>query len=466
MPSTVTVTCEQAVYGSFPFRDQGYDILTASAGCRPEWLAAFARYCRDLGQPPSEAMPLVDHLLFARKIPAGPWVVALGSAQGCDDRGRPGAWGFHGLFLSNRDYRALGATPFPLRTHLIDRFSAGMSLSGGPLLVNLTHEPPDPETDPAKIRWIAKGRKLRCVGSHNTFRTTERFWRSLGSRTKSRRSLTTWAFRSDTPFQWSCVPDQRIADEPDATDRNILRFPPEELELRFSQHRSASLGLKLRILAGLVATLLAILILRSILRHSASQPVPGSEHAGPLPAEAAPSIASFGPSEMPVDVQEYLAERLNDWAEKLGAQPDHAGHDPAAEAARIARAIRYDGPLMPDNLPNDDPDNRSNSIANAYDEAIRRQSAYRPWPDEAERANSASPAYALATLAWCVRSDVLATDARRIRTISDARRWFERFADHVLPASIPADLPSTGLEARYPELIEYRLHLSRIVRIE
>jgi len=86
MSSTVTVTCEQAVYGSFPFRDQGYDILTASAGCRPEWQAAFARYCRDLGQPPSEALPLVDHLLFARKIPAGPWIVAVWMKTGAQPR--------------------------------------------------------------------------------------------------------------------------------------------------------------------------------------------------------------------------------------------------------------------------------------------------------------------------------------------------------------------------------------------
>ena len=35
-PSTV-VRFEQAVYGSFPFRDQGYALLAQSPGCRDGW---------------------------------------------------------------------------------------------------------------------------------------------------------------------------------------------------------------------------------------------------------------------------------------------------------------------------------------------------------------------------------------------------------------------------------------------
>ncbi|MBI1322623.1 hypothetical protein GC170_05500 [bacterium] len=467
MPSTVTVTCEQAVYGSFPFRDQGYDILTASAGCRPEWLAAFALYCRDLGQPPSEASPVVDRLLFARKIPAGPWVVALGSAQGCDDRGRPGAWAFHGLFLSNRDYRSLGASPFPLRPHLIDRFSAGMSLPCGPVEVNLPPEISTPETDPAKIRWISKGRKLRCVGSYDTFESTERFWRSLGIRVRSRRSLTTWAFRSDTPYHWSCISNQRIADESDRQDHGVLKFLPEELDVPARHQLATSRGRWLEILGGIVAISLAIMLIRSIFGNSASKYGPAGEHAMTVPSDdVAPAIGSFEANEMPRDVQDYLRERLIDWAERLGSEPGRAETGFAMEAARVAGALRYEGPLLTSEFRNDGDSLQSVETAIAYADLIRRHSAFRSWPDDHGRATTAPPAYALATLAWCVRSDELKKEASRIRTIEDARRWFDRFLESVLPASIPHGLPPTGLEGSHPELIEYRLHLSRIARLK
>lgn len=464
MSSTVTVTCEQAVYGSFPFRNQGYDILTASTGCRPEWLDAFARYCRDLGQPPSDASPVVDRLLFARKIPAGPWVVALGSAQGCDDRGRPGAWAFHGLFLSNRDYRSLGASPFPLRPHLIDRFSAGMSLTGGPIQVDLPPDTGVPEIDPSKIRWIAKGRKLRCEGSFDTFESTERFWRSLGIRMRSRRSLTTWSFRSATPFHWSCVGIQRVEEEPDSGDRSVLKFLPEELENPVTSHHASFRERSIRILMGLGATVLAILFLWSFASHDSETSSPISEPADRLRFEtAAPSIASFEANEMPMDVQNYLRERLADWAERLGTEPDRSGTDVAMEAARIARAIRYTGPLHAGEMQDDGDPSRRLDIARTYVEVIRRQSRCRPWPEAGESAN---PAYALATLAWCVRSESLANEASQLHTIADARRWFDRFLEEVISPGIPSELPTTGLEGLHPELIEYRLHLSRIARLK
>ena len=49
------VSFEQAVYGSFPFWDQGYALLASSPGCRPEWLEEFQAACRRYGEPTRDA---------------------------------------------------------------------------------------------------------------------------------------------------------------------------------------------------------------------------------------------------------------------------------------------------------------------------------------------------------------------------------------------------------------------------
>ena len=48
----VGIRCEQAVYGSFPFRDQGYAMLAESPGCRAEWLAELRAACQRYGERP------------------------------------------------------------------------------------------------------------------------------------------------------------------------------------------------------------------------------------------------------------------------------------------------------------------------------------------------------------------------------------------------------------------------------
>ena len=50
-----TVRFEQAVYGSFPFWERGYDVLAQSPGCRPDWLAQLCSACRRYGERPRGA---------------------------------------------------------------------------------------------------------------------------------------------------------------------------------------------------------------------------------------------------------------------------------------------------------------------------------------------------------------------------------------------------------------------------
>src|SRR4051794_21906346 len=105
--TTPTVHFEQAVYGSFPFRSEGYGFLAQSPGCRPEWLSEFRAACQRIGERPACAAEA--SAVFALKLASGPWAVVGMSPQGSDDRGRPGALGFHGLFLTPREYRKVGS---------------------------------------------------------------------------------------------------------------------------------------------------------------------------------------------------------------------------------------------------------------------------------------------------------------------------------------------------------------------
>src|SRR5262249_13403910 len=94
---------EQAVYGSFPFWKRGYGVLTHSAGCRPEWLAELRSVCQRYGEPPSGAAQSAG--FFALPLECGPWLIAGIHSLGFDDLGRPGALGFHALFVNRWAYR-------------------------------------------------------------------------------------------------------------------------------------------------------------------------------------------------------------------------------------------------------------------------------------------------------------------------------------------------------------------------
>lgn len=467
MSSTVTVTCEQAVYGSFPFRDQGYEILTASPGCRQEWLTTFGRYCRDLGQPPSVVSPKVDRLLFARKIPSGPWVVALGSAQGCDDRGRPGAWAFHGLFLSGRDFRKLDYSPFALKPFLLDKFDPGMRLTSETLDPVLPREQAPVFANASMIRWVGRGKRLRRVSDIDTFASTDAFWKSLSARTRRKRSMSTWAFRADNPFHWACVGSLPLTNAPDVAHRTLWHFEPGE--------ETIPPGCKTPVLqrvmaisgASVAAAALLFFLIRAIVRHDPPALVRDSgSFAAPANDEQPPVPSELRLADAPVGLRAFVSEKLTDWAERLDSFDAEGASGTSAHGERIVQAIRYVGPLLPSDFASRADGVRPAGIALEYAAVVRRHSSFRPWVN-GDRADSIvnDPRVVLATMAWCIRDADLAQGAYEIENVPEAKRWLERFRNLVIPDSIPADLPATGLENRFPELAEYRLHLSRLIRI-
>src|SRR5690349_4968389 len=107
------VRFEQAVYGSFPFWDRGYALLAQSPGCRPEWLDEFRAACQRFGERPGGVEDLGAPIV-ALRLPSGPWAIVGVGSTGSDDRGRPGALAFHGLFVGPREFRKVGYDPFAL----------------------------------------------------------------------------------------------------------------------------------------------------------------------------------------------------------------------------------------------------------------------------------------------------------------------------------------------------------------
>src|SRR4051812_47373710 len=183
---------EQAVYGSFPFWDRGYDVLARSPGCRPEWLADLRAACQRYGERPRGVAEAGG--LFALRLAGGPWAIVGPSVQGADDRGRPGALAFHALLLSPRDYRRAGYDPFSLAGALRRQWGPETtSLPSGTWEVT----PPDPPVEDDRGRRIAaalaRGRRVAVEADGPIDALAERVWDLLPARVRRRASVATWA---------------------------------------------------------------------------------------------------------------------------------------------------------------------------------------------------------------------------------------------------------------------------------
>jgi hypothetical protein len=200
------VRVEQAVYGSFAFRGQGYAVLARSPGCRPEWVSAFVAACRGLGERPAGAEPVGG--LFALRLSAGPWVVAGVSPQGRDDLGRPGALAFHGLFVSPRDYRRAGGDPFAFASALRSSWPHDVrELPALELPVRPAPRAGEPSPAAAAIaRRLRRGRRVALEADGPIDDLAREVWRALPARTRARRSLATWAFGNSHRFDLAAAP--------------------------------------------------------------------------------------------------------------------------------------------------------------------------------------------------------------------------------------------------------------------
>jgi hypothetical protein len=446
--SLVTILFQQAIYGTFPFWDKGYAVLARSEGCHDDWITDFTHLCQSLGQPPSEAKPEVDHLILAKKLPSGPWVLAMGSAQGCDDRGRPGAWAFHGIFLSGREYRRAGASPFRFKECFIRDFHAGMQLKAGVIdLSGIEAQACDDRMiDPTLIQHLVKGYKLRLLTDNLLeLKSLESIWNQGPSKLRGNRSITTWAFRPEVEFDLSGISPSRWPDSLPRKSKSMWAIMPEELQFQ-AQEPVGRIRLPKKI--GLVIATILVLIVGLI----AFWPVKNSglETRGHNPMEpqnqAPPKASDFQNHPEPANVTAAVIEQLADWCDRLEVDQGEVLRDPLAYAKLIASALRYTGP----------------SVAGVH---ARKFSRVQLWPESAVVQTDSSAVYALSVLAWCVNVPDLQQKAREISSPAEVRQWFQALRERLLP-DVGNDQEKIGVDQNDPEWIEFRFHLNRVMRLK
>lgn len=470
----LTIECEQAIYGSFPFWDKGYALLAASEGCQKSWIDDFIRLCRSLGQPPGEASPEFDSLIFASPVASGRWVIALGSAQGCDDRGRPGAWAFHALFLSNADYRRAGASPFVFETYLNRKFQKDMSIS------NIDVELSSGKNRDMKLNRLIintvilnrlkKFRKIRIIDENTSINHFREFWCHLPEKTRISRSTTTMSFRHNTDFDIAVIkpaawPPDLSANQQEiitvtfpeifatpeiANNKRIIyfKFPKWYLPKNFKR-------------IGMLLTLLALCLIGFFTCNSPStkKSVESSDFLS-VKSNLPPDVSRFLALPEKLDLTHAVKEKLIDMAERLHLEMDSTMDSADEIAARVSAAIRYQGPLITLRI---DPDRPGGRQAEMMDNAIRQFSEMKSWPKSEFSGSNAR--LALANLAWSAGEMELSEKAANLQSRIDVQEWFDEFSQKMIPADIEKMLLPTGLESEWPELVEYRLHLIRISEI-
>jgi hypothetical protein len=212
----VTIRVEQAVYGSFPFWDRGYALLAQSQGCSRESLDAFRAACAKYGERPHAVAPAAG--LFAQRIPGREWMIVGVGESGPDDRGRPGALSFHAYFVTPRDYRRAGASPFGFEPFLKRAWEPRTQpLPAATLTLKpFGREQADDEilatdSDPAALAQAIAGalrcrRRVALEARAPIDGLARSVWRGLPLWIRGRRSVATWAYGNDNRFDLVALP--------------------------------------------------------------------------------------------------------------------------------------------------------------------------------------------------------------------------------------------------------------------
>ncbi|MCY2933044.1 MAG: hypothetical protein NT172_02660 [Planctomycetota bacterium] len=461
----MTIHYQQAIYGAFPFWDKGYAILARSEGCRDEWVSDFTHICQSLGQPPSEASPAFDQLIMAKKLPSGPWLVAMGFAQGCDDRGRPGAWAFHGIFLTGHDYRK--ASLFQWKDFFLREFQSGMTLSAGQISVSdlrLAKADESQLVDDSLLQRLHQGRKVRFLTEDpEELKWLEAIWNQSSAKVRARRSITTWAFRPDADFDLAAISPSRWPNfTPEKsyrmwaiTSRQCQWIEPVEgsRDLKGANKKTAT------ILSALALAAIGLIIFwprdkSEFQKHAMEQ------EKEQVDRENKPQIASnLLNRNVPANVKAAVMEKLADWHDRLELDQADDTIVPSAFAKRIVAKLRYSGPLA--NLSQGDEAGRKTVAL----DCMRNLSKIRSWPEDSPQGTMESAVYTLSILAWCLNEPELQAVAGNLNSPAEVRGWFDSLRDRLLPRAILEQV-SADLQQSGPEWSEFRLHLNRLIRLQ
>ena len=240
-----SIPIEQAVYGSFPFWDRGYALMTHSPGCRAEWLDVFTTACSKFGERPRDVCQ--SDALFSLRLNSGLWMIVGVREQGADDRGRP-ALAFHALFVSEADYRRVGGSPFAFaRWHRGDWRSEAETLPA--LSVSMGRDivisSSDLDSRAARIaQALSRGQRVAVIDNRPIDDLARAVWARLSPRQRARKTVATWAFGTENHFDLVGLPARPNVTIPGGyTSEAVLADRPSTAHLSRSRPllRSASL---------------------------------------------------------------------------------------------------------------------------------------------------------------------------------------------------------------------------------
>jgi hypothetical protein len=350
MPS---VRYEQAVYGSFPFWDRGYALLAASPGCRPEWLREFESTCQRYGIPSGPPPFAFTGAMFALRLPrGGPWLVVLVSPQGADDRGRPGALAFHGLFVTPGELRRSPLGPFGLVGALRPDWTAETTLSAGAHEVPTRPDvalPPEQEALREPIAAaLVRGRKVAIESAEPITLLARAVWRTDPAIAR-KASFATLAGSASLPFDLVALP--RLAGAELSHYATPATLPPFAVGADPSGFPRLRRGFWPALGVGVLLGALWLSHEFRTPRRPAPTAIPAAPPAAPPPVPAGPPRPAAAAVVENPDEAAAVAEALRDLAARYGVAlaPPGAGPDvPARLIRQLGDRLRFRGGFLDD----------------------------------------------------------------------------------------------------------------------
>ena len=434
MTNPQIIPFEQAVYGSFPFWDRGYGMLAHSPGCRESWLEGFGLACQKYGEPTAGAS--ANRAIFALKLPKGPNLIVGVEPQGPDDRGRPGALAFHGLFVDLGDMKRLRHDPFALAGALRGGWGPGTTLTSETWPVEI------PDRPIGEGAWISQaliaGKRVALESSEPIADLARSAWSHLPDRIRKRASVATFAFGNDNRFDLVALPRLKGA----AIDSSYVFAPPDpDLPIPHPIRRRhlglVAIGLSIALIAAL-----GVIFLQSGATRPAETKV----------VDIPPPASRFDVSNDDPNERARVLEGLVDLADRFGVLEPSKTSDPVALMATISDRLRYRGPrLTGEDLAairaEAGPDGEK---ALALDAQISHFLPDRPLPRDFARG---SLRWQLDCLAWSFRVD-LGPD----RAASDIPFAIAE------ALSVPGTIRPVPIAETYPALADYERFLARLPR--
>jgi hypothetical protein len=466
--ATFEVHYEQAVYGSFAFWDRGYAMLAQSPGCRDAWLASFRAACQHYGEPPSGVLSAGG--LFTLRLDRGPWMIVGVGPPGIDDRGRPGALAFHAIFVSARDYRRLGGSPFAIAGLLRNDWTADIhSLPAGVWRVD--RPAPALFGEDRRVRRIASalanGRRVALEADRPIDVLAESVWQSLPQAVRHRASVATWAYSNDNRFDLVALP--RLAGimlDASYVDPAAIDAAPRMPAPTIARSRWWG-GPRIRLLPVLGIVAAVVGALAGVALNPGGRPsAPMREPATPPRATASarrtapPDASSYDQALPSAEERREVVAGLVVLGERFGIAISGDGDsEPSALMIAIAERLRYRGPWLSAEEVRRLTNDADSSSAHDRALALRWHACVRRFADDRalpERFTHGPLRWQLDVLAWSFHDD------------SDLSGHHLTTAEipHALAESLTVDVPlrPTPLTARYPALASYIAFLGRLPR--